>query len=123
GLGFAIPINQAKNVAEQLIKTGKPVYPLIGATVTMSEEGEGAVISPDGEGGAAAVSPNGPAAKAGLKAGDVITKFNDTPIDSGPTLIGQIWTHKPGDTVTLTYKRGGKESTTQVTLGKREGDS
>ncbi|MEV7427101.1 MULTISPECIES: S1C family serine protease [unclassified Streptomyces] len=123
GLGFAIPINQAKNVAEQLIKTGKPVYPLIGATVTMSEEGDGAVISPQGEGGAAAVSPDGPAAKAGLKAGDVITKFNDTPIDSGPTLIGQIWTHKPGDTVTLTYKRDGKESTAQVTLGKREGDN
>ncbi|MEW1719625.1 trypsin-like peptidase domain-containing protein [Streptomyces sp. NPDC093109] len=123
GLGFAIPINQAKNVAEQLIKTGKPVYPLIGATVTMNAEGEGATISPQGEGGTPAISPNGPAAKAGLKAGDVITKFNDTPIDSGPTLIGQIWTHKPGDTVTLTYKRDGKESTAQVTLGKREGDN
>ncbi|WP_066948950.1 trypsin-like peptidase domain-containing protein [Streptomyces lushanensis] len=123
GLGFAIPINQAKNVAEQLIETGQPVYPLIGATVTMTEGGEGATISPQGEGGVPAVTPNGPAAKAGLKAGDVITKFNDTPIDSGPTLIGQIWTHKPGDKVTLTYIRDGKESKVQVTLGERKGES
>ncbi|MFE3141581.1 trypsin-like peptidase domain-containing protein [Streptomyces scopuliridis] len=123
GLGFAIPINQAKNVADQLIKTGKPVYPVIGATVTMAEGGEGAKISSQGEGGTPAVVANGPAAKAGLKAGDVITKFNGNPIDSGPTLIGQIWTHKPGDKVTLTYKRDGKESTTQVTLGEREGES
>ena len=123
GLGFAIPINQAKNVAEQLIRTGQPVYPLIGATVSMAEGGEGATISPQGEGGAAAITPNGPAAKAGLKSGDVITKFNNTPIDSGPTLIGQIWTHKPGDKVKLTYKRDGKESTVQVTLGERKGES
>jgi putative serine protease PepD len=129
GLGFAIPINQAKNVAEQLIKTGQPVYPVIGATVTMSESGtggetgDGATISAEGEGGSAAVTPNGPAAKAGLKAGDVITKFDDTPIDSGPTLIGEIWTHKPGDKVTITYKRDGKESKAEVTLGERKGES
>ncbi|MFJ7997119.1 trypsin-like peptidase domain-containing protein [Streptomyces sp. NPDC096310] len=123
GLGFAIPVNQAKNVAEQLIRTGKPVYPVIGATVTMTDTSEGATIAAQGEGGTPAVSPNGPAAKAGLKAGDVITKFNNIPIDNGPTLIGQIWTHQPGDKVTLTYKRGGKESTAQVTLGEREGES
>ncbi|WP_030744601.1 S1C family serine protease [Streptomyces sp. NRRL F-5135] len=123
GLGFAIPINQAKNVAEQLIKTGQPVYPLIGATVSVAEGGDGAMISPQSEGGPPAVTPDGPAAKAGLKAGDVITKFNDTPIDSGPTLIGQIWTHKPGDKVTITYKRDGKESTVDVILGERKGES
>ncbi|WP_328720641.1 trypsin-like peptidase domain-containing protein [Streptomyces sp. NBC_00247] len=123
GLGFAIPINQAKNVAEQLIKTGQPVYPVIGATVTMSENGDGAVISDQGSSGTSAVAADGPAAKAGLKAGDVITKFNDTPVDSGPTLIGEIWTHKPGDRVTLTYERDGKESTVELTLGERKGDS
>ncbi|MEU4176878.1 trypsin-like peptidase domain-containing protein [Streptomyces sp. NPDC026589] len=123
GLGFAIPINQAKNVAEQLIKTGKPVYPVIGATVTMEEKTGGAAISGEGAGGTPAVTPNGPAAKAGLKAGDVITKFNDTVIDSGPTLIGEIWTRKPGEKVTLTYERDGKTATAEVTLGQREGDS
>lgn len=123
GLGFAIPINQAKNVAEQLIKTGQPVYPVIGATVSMSEGGDGATISGDGGGGTPAVTPDGPAAKAGLKSGDVITKFNDVPIDSGPTLISEIWTHKPGDKIKITYTRGGKESQVEVTLGERKGDS
>ncbi|MER5363761.1 trypsin-like peptidase domain-containing protein [Streptomyces sp. NPDC002722] len=123
GLGFAIPINQATNVAQQLIKTGKPVYPVIGATVSMEEKAGGAVISNQGVGGTAAVSKDGPADRAGLKAGDVITKFNDTTIDSGPTLIGEIWTHKPGDRVTLTYTRDGRTDTAEVTLGERNGDS
>ncbi|MEE1740105.1 trypsin-like peptidase domain-containing protein [Streptomyces sp. BE147] len=123
GLGFAIPINQAKNVAEQLIKTGQPVYPVIGATVTMEEKTGGAAISAAGAGGTPAVTPDGPAARAGLKAGDVITKFNDTVVDSGPTLIGEIWTRKPGDKVTLTYKRDGRTATAEVTLGERKGDS
>ncbi|MFE6183408.1 S1C family serine protease [Streptomyces sp. NPDC056465] len=123
GLGFAIPVNQAKNVAEQLIKTGQPVYPVIGATVTMEEKTGGAVISDEGAGGTPAVTPNGPAAQAGLKAGDVITKFNDTTVESGPTLIGEIWTHKPGDKVTLTYKRDGRTATAELTLGERKGDS
>ncbi|MDF6019922.1 trypsin-like peptidase domain-containing protein [Streptomyces sp. JH34] len=123
GLGFAIPVNQAKNVAEQLIKTGQPVYPVIGATVTMEEKTGGAVISDEGAGGTPAVTPDGPAAKAGLKAGDVITKFNDTAVESGPTLIGEIWTHKPGDQVTLTYKRDGRTATAELTLGERKGDS
>lgn len=122
GLGFAIPINQAKMVAQQLIKTGQPVYPVIGASVSL-EEGTGAKITEQGASGSAAVTPNGPAAKAGLKPGDVITKLDDTVIDSGPTLIGQIWTHKPGDTVKLTYTRDGKERTVDVTLGERKGDS
>ncbi|MFJ2276524.1 S1C family serine protease [Streptomyces sp. NPDC087866] len=123
GLGFAIPINQATTVARQLIKTGQPVYPVIGATVTMDEKSGGAVISDRGTGGTEAVTKDGPAAKAGLRAGDVITKFNDTPVDSGPTLIGEIWTHKPGDRVTLTYERDGKSATAEVTLGERKGDS
>ncbi|MDT9681828.1 trypsin-like peptidase domain-containing protein [Streptomyces sp. TRM76323] len=122
GLGFAIPINQAKNVAEQLIKTGEPVYPMIGATVNMSEEGEGATIVEEGTGGTPSITPNGPAAKAGLRPGDVITRFGDRIIDSGPTLISEIWTHQPGDTVALTYKRGTQEKQVQVTLGERKGD-
>ncbi|MFF5974926.1 S1C family serine protease [Streptomyces sp. NPDC012769] len=123
GLGFAIPVNQAKNVAEQLIKTGKPVYPVIGATVNMQDKGEGATIADQGSGGTPAVAPNGPAAKAGLKPGDVITGLDDRQIDSGPTLISEIWTHKPGDTVKITYERAGKPATATVTLGERTGDN
>ncbi|MFE9806219.1 S1C family serine protease [Streptomyces sp. NPDC005548] len=123
GLGFAIPINQAKNVAQQLIKNGKPVYAKIGASVSLEEGTSGAKITEQGASGAAAVESGGPAAKAGLKPGDVITKLDDMVIDSGPTLIGEIWTHKPGDTVKLTYTRDGKTHTTDVTLASREGDS
>lgn len=123
GLGFAIPINQAKYVAQQLIKTGKPVYAKIGASVSLEDGSGGATITDQGVGGAASVESGGPADKAGLKSGDVITKLDDSVIDSGPTLIGEIWTHKPGDKVTITYKRGGKEHTTTVTLGSRVGDN
>ncbi|MER6480651.1 S1C family serine protease, partial [Streptomyces filamentosus] len=123
GLGFAIPVNQAKAVAEQLIKTGKPVYPVIGATVNMNEKGEGARIAEQGAGGTESVTPGGPAAEAGLRPGDVITSFGGHAIDSGPTLISEIWTHKPGDEVKVTYERDGKSASTTVVLGKRAGDS
>ncbi|GAA0659017.1 trypsin-like peptidase domain-containing protein [Streptomyces thermocarboxydovorans] len=123
GLGFAIPINQAKFVAQELIKTGKPVYAKIGASVSLQENTGGAKITEQGAGGAEAVDPGGPADKAGLQPGDVITKLDDRVIDSGPTLIGEIWTHKPGDRVTITYERDGKERTTELTLGARVGDN
>ncbi|POX61366.1 protease [Streptomyces sp. Ru62] len=123
GLGFAIPINQAKYVAQQLIKTGKPVYARIGASVSLQDSSDGAQITDQGTGGSAAVETGGPADKAGLKPGDVITKLDDHVIDSGPTLIGEIWTHKPGDKVTVTYKRGGQEHTVELTLGSRVGDN
>ncbi|GGY29763.1 S1C family serine protease [Streptomyces djakartensis] len=123
GLGFAIPINQAEYVAQELIKTGKPVYAKIGASVSLDDSSNGAQITDQGAGGAAPVEPGGPAADAGLKPGDVITKLDDRVIDSGPTLIGEIWTHKPGDKVTITYQRGGKQHTVDVTLGSRVGDN
>ncbi|MGW1619167.1 S1C family serine protease [Streptomyces sp. NPDC002172] len=123
GLGFAIPINQAKYVAQQLIKTGKPVYAKIGASVSLEDGTSGAQITDSGSGGSAAVESGGPADKAGLKPGDVITKLDDRVIDSGPTLIGEIWTHKPGDKVQITYKRDGSEHTVTLTLGSRVGDN
>jgi putative serine protease PepD len=123
GLGFAIPINQAKYVAQQLIQTGKPVYAKIGASVSLEDSTGGAKITTEGAGGSASVEAGGPAAKAGLKPGDVITKLDDHVIDSGPTLIGEIWTHKPGDKVKITYERGGKTHTVDLTLGARTGDS
>ncbi|MFE2692330.1 S1C family serine protease [Streptomyces mirabilis] len=123
GLGFAIPVNQAKHVAQQLIKTGKPVYPVIGASVSLEDGTGGAKITEQGASGSAAVTSGGPADKAGLKPGDVITKLDDQVIDSGPTLIGEIWTHQPGDVIKLTYTRDGKTHTAEVTLGQRDGDS
>ncbi|MET7679506.1 trypsin-like peptidase domain-containing protein [Streptomyces sp. NPDC005423] len=123
GLGFAIPINQAKYVAQQLIATGKPVYAKIGASVSLEDSTAGATITAQGASGASSVETGGPAAKAGLKPGDVITKLDDSVIDSGPTLIGEIWTHKPGDKVKITYKRDGSQHTVDLTLGSRVGDN
>ncbi len=120
GLGFAIPINQAKRVAEQLIKTGKPVYPVIGVQLDTQYSGDGAEISTDPS---TAITAGGPGAAAGLKSGDVITKFDGTMIDSGETLIGEIWQHQPGDKVTVTYTRDGSSHTATLTLGSRIGDS
>ncbi|MEU4986551.1 trypsin-like peptidase domain-containing protein [Streptomyces sp. NPDC021969] len=122
GLGFAIPVNQAKFVAQQLIKTGKPVYAKIGASVSLEETTNGAKLTEQGVGGSDPVEKGGPADDAGLKPGDIITKLDDRVIDSGPTLIGEIWTHKPGDEVTVTYERGGKQHTAEVTLGSKLGD-
>ncbi|WP_431958894.1 S1C family serine protease [Actinacidiphila sp. bgisy160] len=119
GLGFAIPIDQARRVAEGLIKTGEPVYAVIGVHVDSSYSGEGAKIAT----GADAVTAGGPADQAGLRSGDVITKFDDTVVDSSPTLIGEIWQHEPGEKVKLTYTRDGQTHTATLTLGERKGDS
>jgi putative serine protease PepD len=122
GLGFAIPINQAERVAQDLIDGGQPVYPVIGAYVNTDPTVEGAVIVDSATDVADPITPGGPADEAGLEPGDVITQFGDRVIDSGPTLISEIWTYQPGDKVDLTYQRGGEEHTTQVTLGERIGD-
>ena len=122
GLGFAIPINQAKWVADQLIKTGTPVYPIIGVLRDDSYTGEGAKIASSAVQGSAPVTAGGPADKAGLKAGDIITSLDGVQIDSGPTLVSEIWSHHPGDVVSVTYTRDGQSHTTSVTLGSRTGD-
>jgi putative serine protease PepD len=112
GLGFAIPMNQARKTADQLIKNGKATYPVIGVIVDMNYAGAGARIAKS----ANAILANGPAAKAGLKAGDVITKIDGISIESPEELIVQIRTHSVGDEVTITYFRGDKNLTTKLTL-------
>ncbi|MDB1086154.1 trypsin-like peptidase domain-containing protein [Streptomyces sp. ACA25] len=122
GLGFAIPVNQADRVARDLIETGEPVYAVIGVSVDMAESGNGAQVSTEGADDAAVVTPGGPADEAGLEPGDVIVRFGDRVIDSGPTLISEIWTYQPGDEVELTYVRGSQETTVEITLDSRVGD-
>ncbi|NUU22563.1 MAG: PDZ domain-containing protein [Streptomycetaceae bacterium] len=122
GLGFAIPINQAKWVADTLIKTGKPVYAQVGVIPDPEYTGVGARIRPGAVQGQAPVTAGGPADKAGLKAGDVITKLGERPITSYEELFSEIWSHRPGEKVKITYQRDGKESTTELTLGQRDGD-
>ncbi|MFJ3214862.1 S1C family serine protease [Kitasatospora sp. NPDC086801] len=123
GLGFAIPINQAKWVADTLIKTGKPVYAKLDVLRNDDYKGDGAQIQTRDIQGQPAVTPGGAADKAGLKPGDVITKLGGVPIDNGPALVSRIWTHKPGETVDVEYTRNGQQLNTKVTLGQRDGDS
>ncbi|MFF4650348.1 S1C family serine protease [Streptomyces sp. NPDC001380] len=123
GLGFAIPINQAKWVADTLIRTGQPVYAIFGVLRNDNYNGDGAQIMPSDVQGTPAVTPGGPADKAGLKPGDVITRLDGVPIDSGPTLVSEIWSHRPGEKVEVVYTRDGQSRTTTITLGERKGDS
>ncbi|MFF0343739.1 S1C family serine protease [Kribbella sp. NPDC004875] len=112
GLGFAIPIDQARRTAQQLIATGKASYPVIGASVDMTFEGGGRVSS---------VTANSPSARAGLRVGDVITAVNNQPVDSAEVLIVAIRTYQPGEAVRLTYERGGRARTVTLTLGQQIG--
>ncbi|MYS79703.1 PDZ domain-containing protein [Streptomyces sp. SID5474] len=123
GLGFAIPINQARWVADTLIQGNKPVYAQMGILPDSRYTGTGAQIVAQSTNGQDPVTANGPAAKAGLKAGDVITRLNNRAIGSYEDLFSEIWSHRPGDKVKVTYQRDGKEATTEVTLGQRVGDN
>ena len=98
GLGFAIPINQARRVAEELIKTGKSSHPVIGVSVDMGYDGVGARITE--------VTAGGPASKTDLKPGDVIVKVDGHRVSDGSELIVRIRAHAAGDTVTLTREDG-----------------
>ncbi|MGH8869265.1 MAG: S1C family serine protease [Actinomycetes bacterium] len=116
GLGFAIPVNQARRVAEELIRTGEATHPIIGATLDLRYDGEGARILGDPPGESPAVLPDGPAAKAGLRGGDIVVALDGDRVTSAEELITAIRSHVPGDKVSLTYRRGGEEHKVSLTL-------
>ncbi|MFD7769327.1 trypsin-like peptidase domain-containing protein [Streptomyces sp. NPDC059787] len=122
GLGFAIPINQGKRVAEELINTGKATHPVIGITLDMQYGGDGARVAEKGSDSGPPVSTGGPGAKAGIKAGDVITEVDGRRVHSGEELIVKTRAHRPGDRLELTLERDGEERTVTLTLGSSEGD-
>lgn len=121
GLGFAIPINQGKRVAEELINTGKATHPVIGVTLDMKYTGDGAKVGAKGAAGKSAVTPDGPGARAGIKPGDVITAVDGQRVHSGEELIVKIRAHRPGDRLDLTLTRGGKDLSMSLTLGSATG--
>ncbi|MFI9614726.1 trypsin-like peptidase domain-containing protein [Streptomyces sp. NPDC052023] len=122
GLGFAIPINQGKRVAEELINTGRATHPVIGVTLDMDYTGDGARVGTNGSDGGAPVTPGGPGAKAGIKPGDVITEVDGQRIHSGEELIVKTRAHRPGDRLELTLRRDGAERTISLVLGSSAGD-
>ena len=112
GLGFAIPVNAARQVAEQLIRTGKAVHASIGVRSRSVTDGTrlGAYILQ--------IDPGGAAAKAGLKEGDVIKLVDTTLITGADSLIVAVNRHQPGDVVSVRFVRAGKELTVKVTLAR-----
>lgn len=106
GLGFAIPINQARRVASELIETGSSSYPVIGVQLDMSYEGQGALVQ--------SVVEGGPASETELAAGDVITAIDGVKVSDGTELVVRIRAKNSGDVVELTLEDG---SVIEVTLG------
>uniref|UniRef100_UPI000A077703 S1C family serine protease n=1 Tax=Nocardia lijiangensis TaxID=299618 RepID=UPI000A077703 len=108
GLGFAIPVDQARRVADELIKTGHATYAQIG--IKLRPQDSAAMVLE--------ATPDGPAAKAGIPAGAIITKLDDRAIDSGEALIAAVRSHQPGDKVKVTYtdEQGNNSKTVEVTL-------
>ncbi|QER85359.1 trypsin-like peptidase domain-containing protein [Streptomyces tendae] len=121
GLGFAIPINQGKRVAEELINTGKATHPVIGITLDMDYSGDGARVATEGSDGGPPVSTGGPGADAGIRPGDVITEVDGRPVHSGEELIVKTRAHRPGDRLELTLERGGEERKVSLVLGSSDG--
>lgn len=113
GLGFAIPINQAKIIASELQQDGEAEYPIIGAQVNDTRDESGVEL--------VEVTAGGPASNGGLRPGDKITTINGTAVYNSTELIVQIRTHRPGDTVTLEYERAGTTGRADVTLDGRVG--
>jgi putative serine protease PepD len=112
GLGFAIPSDEAKRVADELVSTGSASHGSLGVQLSDSpSKQDGAAI--------ADVTSDGPAAAAGIPSGAVITKVEDQVIDGPEALVAAIRSRAPGDQIALTYVDGsGAPQTTKVTLGK-----
>jgi putative serine protease PepD len=117
GLGFAIPVDLAKTIADEIIATGRVTHAYFGLqTVPIPPQAAAEAGVPEGL-YVTAVAAGGPAANAGLRADDVITSIEGKPATSNIELQELSLTKKPGDTVTLEYSRGGHSATATVTLG------
>jgi putative serine protease PepD len=113
GLGFAIPVDQAKRIADELIKTGTASHASLGVQVTNDKGTPGAKV--------VEVVPNGAAAAAGLPSGVVVTKVDDRTVNSADALVAAVRSKAPGEKVTLTFKDpSGESKSVQVTLGKAQ---
>jgi putative serine protease PepD len=114
GVGFAIPIDQVKITADQILRTGRAHYPVIGASVdTRAGTESGATIL--------GVTSGSPAASAGLRKGDVVTEVESEKVADGIALIVAIRAHQPGETVRFTVQRGSDVLQLRITLGSQVG--
>ncbi|WP_406285999.1 trypsin-like peptidase domain-containing protein [Embleya sp. NBC_00896] len=116
GLGFAIPINQGRRVAQQLIDTGKASHPVIGVSLDIAYQGDGARIATEDVKGTPPIRSGGPAERAGLKPGDVIKAIDGRRVHDANELIVAIRSKAPGAVAKITIERDGAERTVDMTL-------
>lgn len=112
GLGFAIPIDTAKRIANEIMTTGTSTTPVIGVQLDMTFAGPGAKVG--------AVTPDSPAQIAGIQDGDVITAINGKVIADSTELVVAIRDNAPGDSVALTILRDGRTQDLTATLTASE---
>jgi serine protease Do len=131
-VGFAMPINQAKNAIESVQKNGKIVVPFLGVRYTVIDDqvkkandlsvDYGAILVKGQSADALAVVPGSPADKAGLVENDIILTLNDEKITADHSLSNILAQYSPGDTVTIHYLHDGEEKDASVVLAEREED-
>ncbi len=109
GLGFAIPSNSAKRIADELITSGTSHTPVLGVQLDMAYAGPGAKV---GE-----ITAGSSAEDAGLRSGDIITGVDDRVIDDATELVVAVRSYSPGDTIVVAYERGGSDRTVDLVLG------
>ncbi|WP_308123306.1 ABC transporter permease [Modestobacter marinus] len=114
GVGFAIPSNTAQRIAQQIIDTGSATHALLGVSASTAADSSASAVGTGAQ--LVSVQEGSPAADAGLRAGDVITAVGDRPITTSTELTAAVRSAKPGDTVTLTVRRGDQTLTVDATL-------
>lgn len=115
GIGFAIPVDEAAWIAEQLIEDGTAEHAFLGVTPTDGTATKGAATHSGAE--VARVSDGSPADEAGLERGDLVTAIDDSPVTSAESLVGLVHARRTDSSVTLTVIRDGEQQTVDVTLG------
>jgi S1-C subfamily serine protease len=120
-IGFAISTNTAKHVYEDLLQYGHVIRPYLGANFRDLTPDLASQLSLSVNTGVLVsyVAPNSPVDKAGIKANDVITSFQDQKVSEASRLIKLLWEYKVGDSAKITYWRGDNQQTVSVTLGER----
>jgi S1-C subfamily serine protease len=121
GIGFAIPIDDAKPVIDQLIEKGSVVHAWLGVSGSTLDPQTASTYDLPVDKGAIirSVQPNTPASKAGLQTGDIIVGINGTAVDSMDTLIAEMRKYKVGDTVTIDFYRGSDKKQASATLEEK----
>jgi S1-C subfamily serine protease len=115
GVGFAIPSNTVKRIADEIIKTGSATRAFLGVSAQTAADDQNADVGTGAQ--IVKVESGSAASDAGLKVGDVITAVGDRPVTTSTELTAAVRSYAPGDKVTLTVLRGGNSDTTKVTLG------